>query len=140
MNRRGNSYLLAHIRDRLLNVNEVHGLNIADYRSDKTLLGGHSDTDVNIIPIDNGVTAVGTLNRGVDGRDVAHGQDTGAGEGAHEAELDAGLLEDLILVLLAEIHQGGHVNFVEGGKRGSGVLGLLETLGDAEAHAVHLDL
>lgn len=137
---RGNSYLLAHIGDRLLNANEIHGLNITDYGSDKTLLGGHSDTDVDIVAIDNGVTAVGTLNGGVNGRDVTHGQDTGAGESTHEAELDTSLLEDLVLVLLAEIHQGRHVNLVESGKRGSSVLGLLETLGDAEAHAVHLDL
>lgn len=86
------------------------------------------------------VTAVGAFNGGIDGRKVAHGQDGGAGKGTHEAELDSGLLENFVLVLLAECHEVGHVNFVEGSEGRSGILGLLEALGDAETHAVHLDL
>jgi hypothetical protein len=31
-----------------------------------------------------------------------------------------------------------HVDFVEGGKHGVGVLGLLQSLGNAQPHAVHL--
>jgi hypothetical protein len=44
------------------------------------------------------------------------------------------------LVLLAHVHQSRHVDLVEGGERSSGVLRLLQALGDTQTHAVHLDL
>mmetsp|Transcript_58127 Transcript_58127/g.102209 ORF Transcript_58127/g.102209 Transcript_58127/m.102209 type:complete len:328 (+) Transcript_58127:719-1702(+) len=49
-----------------------------------------------------------------------------------------GLLE-LILVLVAQLDQVAHVNFLEGRQHRSSVLGLFQTLGDALSHAGHLD-
>ena len=49
-------------------------------------------------------------------------------------------LQHGFLVSLAHLHQGGHVNLVEGRQGRRGVLGLLEPFGYAEAHAVHFDL
>ena len=46
------------------------------------------------------------------------------------------LLEDLA-VLLAQLHDGRHVDLVEGGQHGGGVLGLQQTLGDALAQTGH---
>jgi hypothetical protein len=91
-------YLLAHVGNGLLDVDHVHGLHVADDRSDQTLLGSDCNADVYVIAVDNGVAAVRSLDRCVNASDVAHGQDGGAREGAHEAELHAGLLENLILV------------------------------------------
>lgn len=136
----GIRYLLAEISNGLLDGDHVHGLDVADNGRHKTLLGGDGHGNVDVVPVDDGIAAVRALDGGVDDGDVAHGQDTGAGEGAHEAELDTRLLQHVVLVELAELHQGRHVNLVEGGERGSRVLGLLEALGNAETHAVHLDL
>src|SRR6478609_6041007 len=108
----GIAYLFAHVRDSLLNPNEIQLLNIAHNGSDKPLLGSNSNADVNVVAVHDRVTAVGSLNGGVDSGNVAHCKDASAGECAHETELDARLLEDLLLVCLAEIHEGRHVNFV----------------------------
>lgn len=133
------TYLLAQVGNGLLDTNHVHLLGVAHNGCHQALSGGNGDTDVDVVPEDDGVAAVRTLDRGVDGGDLLGGQAGGAREGAHETELDAGLLEDLVLVELPELHYGGHVNLVEGGQGGGGVLGLLEALGDSEPHAVHLD-
>lgn len=133
-------YLLAHVGNGLLNANHVHSLNVSDNGGNETLFSGNSNADVDVVAVDNGVTAVRALNGSIDGGEVPHSENTGAGEGAHETKLDAGLLENVILVQLAEVHNVGHVDLVEGGKRSSGVLGLLKALGDSETHAVHLDL
>lgn len=134
------THLLAHIGDRLLNANHVQGLDIADNRGNETLLSSHSDADIDVVAVDNSVAAVGTLDGSVDGGEIAHGKNSSARKGAHEAKLNAGLLENIVLVELTEFHDVGHVDLVKGGERGSGVLGLLEALSDSEAHAVHLDL
>lgn len=134
------AYLLSEIGDSLLDADHVKSLSVADNRSDESLLSRNGNTDIDVISVDNGITAVWTLNGCVDGWKVPHGEDTGAGERAHEAKLNASLLQDLVLVELAELHQGGHVNLVEGGQGGGGVLGLLQALSDSQAHAVHLDL
>mmetsp|Transcript_5540 Transcript_5540/g.14381 ORF Transcript_5540/g.14381 Transcript_5540/m.14381 type:complete len:250 (+) Transcript_5540:704-1453(+) len=46
------------------------------------------------------------------------------------------LLED-ILVLLPELHNVGHVDFVEGGEHGKGVLGTFQALRNALSHPGH---
>ena len=55
----------------------------------------------------------------------------------HEAELDAVLLLEDLAVLLAQLHDGRHVDLVESGQHGGGVLGLQQTLGDALAQTGH---
>lgn len=92
------TYLGAQLCNRLFNVHQVHCLDVAHDRRDEALLGGDGDADIDVVPVDNGIAAVVSLDRGVDGWDVAHGQDTGAGEGAHEAQLDTRLLEHVVLV------------------------------------------
>ncbi|KAI6755945.1 hypothetical protein HG531_005051 [Fusarium graminearum] len=126
--------------NRFLNTNHVHGLDISDNGSHEALLSGNGNTDINVVAVNDGITAVGSLNGGIDGRQVAHSKNASSGEGAHETQLDTSLLEDVLLVELSELHYVGHVDLVEGGQGCSSVLRLLETLGNSEAHAVHLDL
>jgi hypothetical protein len=133
------TYLLAKVGDLLLDADHVEGLGVPDNGSNQTLGSGNGNADVNVVPVDDGVSAVRALHGGVDSGDLLHGERGGLGESAHEAELGAGLLEDLILVELAHLHEARHVDLVESGERGGGVLGLLQTLGDSQAHAVHLD-
>jgi len=133
-------YLLAQFGNSLLDGDQVHRLSVAHNRGDKTLLGCDGDADINVVPIDDRITTVGALNRSVDNGEVTDGEDNGTGEGAHEAKLNARLLEHLILILVAELDQSRHVDLVEGRQGRGGVLRLLETLGNAETHPVHLDL
>lgn len=132
--------LFAHISNRLLNANHVHRLDISDDRGNKALLGSDSHTDIDVVAVDDGVTAVGTLNGGVDGGEIAHSKNAGSRESTHETKLDTSLLENVLLVELAELHDVGHIDLVEGGQGSSRVLGLLETLSNSKAHTVHLDL
>jgi hypothetical protein len=39
--------------------------------------------------------------------------------------------------LLSDVHEAAHIYLVEGRQHGVGVLGLLQTLSDADAHAAH---
>lgn len=67
------------------------------------------------------------------------GVGSGLSESRHEAELDSVLLEEGLLVELAELHDIAHVDLVEGSQHGVRVLGLLQAGSDLETHAVHLD-
>jgi hypothetical protein len=64
--------------------------------------------------------------------------DDGLHEEGHEAELDAVLLHEVVLVFGAQGHDGGHVDLVEGGEHRGLVLGGDEALGDALAQRGHL--
>ena len=64
--------------------------------------------------------------------------DAGAHEEAHEAELDAVALLELILVLVAHVHHRAHVDLVEGREHGGGVLRLLQPPRDGLAQPRHL--
>lgn len=134
------SHLLSKIGNSLLNSNQVHTLGVAHNRGNETLLGSNSNADVDVVTVDNGITSVRSFDGSIDGRQVLHSKNASARECGHEAELDAGLLQDVILVKLAEFHERGHVDFIERSEGSSGVLGLLEALGDTESHAVHFDL
>jgi hypothetical protein len=107
------AYLLAEISDGFLNRDKIHGLGVPDHGSHQAFLSGNCNADVHVVPVDNGVTAIRALNRGVHCWDIPHGQDARAGEGAHEPKLDAGLLQHIILVEFSEFHERGHVNLVE---------------------------
>ena len=58
-------------------------------------------------------------------------------EERHEAQLDAVLLLELVLVLVAQVHHRLHVDLVEGGQDRVGRLRLQQALGDARAQAGH---
>lgn len=134
------AHLLAERSNLLLNANHVHRLGVANNWSDKTLLGSDSDRDIDVVAVYNGVSRTWTLNGGVDSREVLHGENRSTRESRHETELDASLLQNLLLVQLPELHKCRHVDLVESGKGSGGVLRLLQALGDPQTHAVHLDL
>ena len=91
------------------------------------------DRDVEIVVIDDLLA----LDRGVDRGDVARGERRRLHEEAHEAEADAVLLLEQILVAGARLHHRRHVDVVEGGEHRGGVLRLLEAAGDGLAQARH---
>ena len=63
--------------------------------------------------------------------------DGGLHEEAHEADLDAVLLLELLLEALAHFHHRRHVHFVEGGQDRVGRLRLHQAFGHARAQAAH---
>mmetsp|Transcript_27200 Transcript_27200/g.71675 ORF Transcript_27200/g.71675 Transcript_27200/m.71675 type:complete len:324 (+) Transcript_27200:397-1368(+) len=121
--------------DGLLDVSEAHVLHITQDRHNQASRrrDGHGHVDViavhHIIAIDNGV----------DGRDLAKTLHGRIGEHRHEAQLHTVLLLELVLVHVAHLQDAGHVDLVVGGKHGSGVLRLLQTLSNALAHTRHRD-
>lgn len=131
--------LLPEVSNGLFDANHVQALCIAHNRSDETLFGCNSNADIHVVLVHDGVTASWTLNSCVHSRNILHSQHSSLGECAHEAKLDACLLEDLILVVLTQVHQLRHVDLVEGGERSGSVLRLLQALSDPQTHAVHLD-
>ena len=47
--------------------------------------------------------------------------------------------QEIVFVFVSEGHDVGHVDFVEGGEEGCGVLGVFESLGDSLSHSGHFD-
>ena len=81
------------------------------------------DRDVDIVAIDDLVA----VDRGVDRGHVAQRQHRGLGEEAHEAEADAVLLLEQVLVAVARAAiTARHVDIVERGQHRGGVLRFLE--------------
>ena len=107
------SYLLPHICNGFLNSEHVHRLGIANDWGNQTLLRRNGDADVDIISENDGVTTIWALDGGIDNWKIPHGKDGSASKGAHESKLNARLLQDVVLVQLAELHERGHVNLVE---------------------------
>ena len=68
------TYLLAHLSNSLLNTDHIQRLGIAHDGGDEALLGGDGNADIDVVAVHNCVAAVGALDRGVDGGQVAHGE------------------------------------------------------------------
>ena len=84
------------------------------------------------------VDHVGAVDLGVDVGDFLQRLYAGADEEAHEAELDAVLLLEQFLVLIAHGHHRAHVDLVEGRQHRGGVLRLLQAARDGLAQPRHL--
>ena len=82
----------------LLDLGDRHLVGIAHDRNDEALVGADGDADMAEVLVDD----VGAVDLGVDGRDFLQGVRHGLGEEAHEAELDAVLLLEDVLVLGAQ--------------------------------------
>eukprot|EP00050_Salpingoeca_kvevrii_P016586 m.56840 g.56840 ORF g.56840 m.56840 type:complete len:307 (+) comp7036_c0_seq1:1183-2103(+) len=126
--------LEAEVGELALDIDKAHLFDVAENRNNQALGGSNGNRNVDIVVVDNVIA----INESIDGGDELKGLRRGLAEGGHEAELDAMLLQHVILVAGAEGHDVGHVNLVESGEHGSNVLGLLEALGSALAHARHL--
>jgi hypothetical protein len=70
------------------------------------------------------------IHAAIHGGDCLEGADDGLDEEAHEAELHAVLLGEGFLHFAAQLHDGRHVGFIEGGEDRSGVLRHDELLRD----------
>src|SRR2546428_295551 len=113
-------------RDLALDVRERHALGVVEHGNDEAALRPHRHPEVNELLVDDVVAA----DLGVDHRDVAQRRDAGAREERHEAEPDAVLLLEALLVLGAQRDHRAHIDLVEGGEDGGGSLRLDEALGD----------
>jgi hypothetical protein len=114
--------LLAEVGDGLLDLGEAHRVGVAHDRHDQALGRRHRDRDVEIVVIDDLVALDPALTDGTSLAASAHGLH----EEAHEAEPDAVLLLEQILVAGARVDHRRHVDVVEGGQHRGGVLRFLE--------------
>jgi len=127
---------LCHLPELLFNVQVVHVVAITQHRHHETLFGCYGDAHVDVVTINDLVG--GVVDDGVDNGLILKSIGGGLDEGRHEAQLDTVFLEEGVLVLLPESDDVCHVDLVEGGQHGASVLGVLQALGDSQAHAVHL--
>ncbi|SAK96215.1 hypothetical protein AWB82_07008 [Caballeronia glebae] len=91
------------------------------------------DTDVEVAVINDVVT----VDRRVHERELLQRMHGRLHEERHEAELHAVFLLEAVLVLVAQIHDRRHVDFVERRQDGVGLLRFEQTLGDARAQTRH---
>jgi hypothetical protein len=125
--------LLAELGDLLFDLGQAHLVGVAQDRHDQAARAADGDADVEVAVIDDVVA----IHRGIDHRVFLQRGNGGLDEEGHEAELDAVLLLEALLVLLAHLHDRGHVDLVEGGQDGVGRLRLHQALGDAGPQARH---
>ncbi len=127
--------LAAIFGDRQLDFGKAHLIDAAHHRHDEAVGGADGDREIDEIVVDDLVA----IDLGIDGRHVLQRQAGGLGEEAHEAQLDAVLLGEQVLVLLARGDHGRHVDVVEGGQQRGFFLRALEALGDGLPQPRHLD-
>lgn len=94
------SRLLTKLRDGLLNVQEVHLLDIANDGHDETLGRGDGNANVNVITVDDLAALDDRIHDGL----ILEGKGGRLHKGRHEAKLDVVLLRKGILVLVAHLH------------------------------------
>ena len=123
--------LPAEIADFLFDLGDRHLVGIAHHRNHKALVGADSDADMGVLLVDQVIA----IDLGIDRRDFLERMHHGLGEKAHEAQLDAMLLLEQVLVLVAQVHHRLHVHLVEGGQHGGGVLRILEAARNGLAQA-----
>ena len=59
----GCRYLLAEISNGFLDCDQIHCLRVSNNRSYQALFRSDRNTDVNVVPVDNGVTTIRALDR-----------------------------------------------------------------------------
>ena len=104
-------------------------LAITDDGDDQSLLGADGHPDVVVVVLDEFVP----FQLRVDLRNGLQRFDDGLDEEGHEAELHAILGLETLLDLLAEAHDGAHVDLVEGGEDGGSLLGVDQLQGNLAA-------
>ena len=124
---------LAEIGDLLLDLGDRQLVGVAQDRHDQAARAADGDADVEVAVIDDVVA----VDRRVDHRELLQRVHRRLDEEAHEAELDAVLLLEALLVPVAQVDHRLHVDFVERGEDRGGRLRLHEALGDALAQARH---
>src|SRR5690606_4003808 len=119
--------------DLLLDIGETQSVNVTNDRHNQTTVSGNGNADVLITVIDHVVT----VNRRVNRRETLQGFSRSLGKKRHKAQLDAVAFNKALLVLLAQLHNGRHVDFVEGGQHRSRLLCINQTLSNACPQASH---
>ena len=110
---------------------ERQPVSAVQHRDDQAFRRTHGDTDV-IEMFEHHLVA---LDLGVETREFAERDHDGFDEERRDAETDAVLLFERLLLPLAERHHGAHVRLVERRQHGGGVLRLLKPPGDGLAQA-----
>ena len=119
--------------DRFLDPREAEAVGVAHDRNHQAALGADRHADVVGVVSDD----VLTVDPAVDGRERLQGLDRRLHKERHEAEGDAVLRFEAVLILGAQIHDARHVGFIEGRQDGGGLLRLDEPLPDLLADTAH---
>src|SRR6478736_1235197 len=123
------------VGDAALDLGETQAIGVANDRNYQPLAATDGNADVEVVLVDD----LPTVHLGVDGRELLQRFDRSLHEEGHEAELDAVLLHERVLVLLAQGHDTRHVDLVEGGQERHALLRFDQALGNLAAHRRHVD-
>ena len=77
------------------------------------------------------------VDLGVDAGDGGQGVDDGLREERHKAEFETVFLDEFVLILRADCHDGRHIDLVEGGEHGGFTLSGDEALRDLGPEGRH---
>src|SRR5882757_812043 len=121
------------VGDGFLDVGKTRLVRVPQYGNDQSAIRRNGDSDVEVLLIYDVVALDGRIHR----REFLQRFDAGLGKEGHEAELDAVLLLELILVAAPQFVDSVQVHFVEGGEQGLSGLRLHHALGDARAKPRH---
>ncbi|KAI6768650.1 hypothetical protein HG531_010839 [Fusarium graminearum] len=122
------THLLGSSSNRALKLNNAEGLGVSQHRGNKTLGRGNGNANIDVIVVCDDLLL--SVDLSVDLGNLLGSYGGGLCEGTHVTQTHPVLLGDLLLVLGSPCDQVGHVDFLDGGEGGAGVLGLLETTGD----------
>ena len=98
----------------------------------EALVCADGDADVVVVLLDDFIA----FNAGIDFGYGLQCVGYGFGEEGHEAELDAVAFDEGFLVRFAELHDGAHVDFVEGREHGGLLGGVDQVVGDLASQGV----
>ena len=120
--------------DAAFDFSQAHQFGVTQNRNHQTTVAGNSYTDIGEAVVNN----VGTVDRGVNGREAFQCFGSCFHEERHEAQAYAvvGLLEQ-VLVLRTQCHDFSHVHFVKSGQHRHVRLRFNQTLGHGGTNAGH---
>ena len=117
----------------LLDIEECHLVRAAKHRHDEPALSADRDANIIVVVIDH----IAAVNRGIHFGNALERLNAAAREKRHEAQRNAVLGFERVLMLVSDLHHRAHIDFVESREDGGRVLGVNEAFGDTRAKAGH---
>src|SRR5690606_6624161 len=119
--------LATELGDGTLDLGQVHELGVTQYRNHQATITGYGHADILIAVVDD----VLAIDRGVHLGETLERLGGSLDEEGHEAQTHTVvLLLEQVLVLLAQVHDRLHVDFIIGSQHGHARLGIHQALGD----------
>ena len=124
---------LGEVSDGEFDFGETHAFGVPQDGNHQSLAAADGDANIVVVVVNN----LATLDFGIDRRECLEGIDSRLDEERHESEFDSISFGEGILMLLAQVHDPRHVDFVERRQQCGVMLSFNESLGNAFANGTH---